>query len=184
MVRPCSDDEAEYRWPLLWFVLRCVGAQTRSHCDPSRPLNRRHVATELLADVDHIPMPGQPARRGSRPKRIAVASTVIASDRPRCPPSANGGDPIPNARSSTKPAPYRVPIVPFPHISMGNRERRSTIARRFFTLLCAHTKRLGRSPADNDRLAITSAGPIRLFLGFFRCLRLCRKPSLIRCVRS
>ena len=58
------------------------------------------------------------------------------------------------------------------------------IARRFLALVCAHNKRLGRSPADNDRLAITSAGPIRLFLGTFRCLRLCGTPLLTRCARS
>jgi hypothetical protein len=58
------------------------------------------------------------------------------------------------------------------------------IARRFLALVCAHLKRLGRSPADNDRLAITSAGPIRLFLGTFRYLQLCGKSLLVRCARS
>jgi hypothetical protein len=52
------------------------------------------------------------------------------------------------------------------------------IARRFLALLCAHDERVGRSPADNDRLAITSPGPIRRFLGSFRWLRLCEKPLL------
>jgi hypothetical protein len=58
------------------------------------------------------------------------------------------------------------------------------IARRFLALVCAHHKRLGRSPADNDRRAITSAAPLRLFLGTFRCLGLCGKPLLRRCARS
>ena len=58
------------------------------------------------------------------------------------------------------------------------------IARRFLALVCAHHKQFGRSPADNDRLAITIAGPIRLFVGTFRCLRRCGKPLLRRCARS
>jgi hypothetical protein len=58
------------------------------------------------------------------------------------------------------------------------------IARRFLALLCAQDERLGRSPADNERVAITSPGPIQLFLGSFRCLRLCEKPLLRRCARS
>lgn len=58
------------------------------------------------------------------------------------------------------------------------------IARRFLARLCAHNERVGRSPADNDRLAIPSPGPIRLFLGSFRCLRLREKPLLRRYVRS
>ena len=58
------------------------------------------------------------------------------------------------------------------------------IARRFLALVGAHHKRLGRSPADNDRLAITSAALMRRFLGTFRCLGRCGKSLLRRCARS
>ena len=44
------------------------------------------------------------------------------------------------------------------------------IARRFLALVCAHNQRLGRSPADNDRLAISSTDRSGCFSGLFAAL--------------
>jgi len=78
MVRLSSDPWLEYRWPLLYWVVRPGGVETEPRSDFSPAPDPGHFTTEPVAELDGSLMQRQ--LDGSCPelKLVAMAATAMA----------------------------------------------------------------------------------------------------------